>query len=266
MHHYGCRCAVEEDHTCYNKQTLFLQTLKINREYAKYVKTLKWTLVYYDEDYHDTGFPFLPSYSRKKPLGIWELFKTLTEVTTVEIAEWDSCGQFRKFMPKNIFLFPKAITVKLQGVLTDTFTEYVLGTSKIRQVQHLHLVDFESETVGYTSTEATIMFLDGLVGKCTALKSLIIINSDLNLDDPASDRDTEWKHYARLLESVKSTLEILRFKSHAFGGSGRLHDDIVYRNSIEKILNHGNWPRLRKVTILPAKKQPQKKTQGPNPT
>ena len=191
----------------------------------------------------------------------------LTEVTSVEVAEWDSCGELRKFMPMNLSLFPKAVSVKFSGDLTDTVIHSFLPANRISKLRHLHLEDVQSDARGCTSTEATIQFLNGLVGKCTALKSLTVIDSEFNLDDPTAKRPTEWTAFAQFLSSVKGNLEVFYFKSHGDGdgdldSADRVYDPELYRESIQKILDDGNWPHLRKVTILPPKKQPKKQKKG----
>ena len=262
MHHKECRCAVTDDHKCYNKQARFLSTLRSKPEYAKHIKTFKWTLVFYSESYRYDRFPLLPSYSKEKPSGVWDIFQTLTEVKSVKIAEWDSCGEFRKFMPKSLSLFPKATSFSSWGVLLDTFTSYIISDGRIPQLQHLHLEDFQLMKTGRDDIETTINFLDNLVGKCTALKSLTIIAPDDYLEDPESDRDTVWKAYLRLLQSVKASLEIFYFKSHPSTAGdvkwGYIYNPALYRDGFQRILDHGSWPRLRKVTILPPKQQPKK--------
>ena len=260
MHHKGCQCALTEDNKCYNKQTRFLRTLKTRPRYAKYVKTFKWTLVYHEDQYSYADFPVLPSYSKDELSGIWAIFRMFTEVMSVEIAEWDSCGEIAEWVPENLTLFPKAISIKLSGVLTDTVIQSVLPANRISKLQHLHLEDVQSHAHGCTFTEATIQFLNGLIGKCTALKSLTVIDSEVFLDDPTADHPTGFTALARLLESVKATLENFHFECHGLRHEvtyGSLYDPQLYpqlyRASIERILSHGNWPRLRKVIILPPK-------------
>ena len=254
-----------DDHKCYNKQTCFLKTLKSKPEYAKYIETFKWTLVFYSENYRRTNFPFLPSYSKQKPFGIWDIFRTLTEVTSLEITEWDHCGEIRKFTPKNMTLFPKVTSVTLFGYLWDTTTSSIIPDSKIHQLCHLHLIDLDISAIG--QEVGTINFLDNLVGKCTALKSLTIIAPDVILNDPESDEDTLWKAYLRLLGSVKESLEVFYFESHPSTAGGIKwcfgYNPALYSDSLQQILDDGKWPRLRKVTILPPKKQPKKQEQGP---
>ena len=184
----------------------------------------------------------------------------------MEIAEWDSCDQTREYMPPTLFLFPKAVSVGFLGDLTDTLVDFILPINKISHLQHLYLEDFQSFAEGLTSTEATSGFLNALVGKCTALKTLTVIDLEVNLDDPTADRPTEWKAFARFLDSVKGTLEVFYFKIHGDGiVDPECYDPELYREAIQRILDNGTWPRLRKVTILPPKKERKEQGQGRKP-
>ena len=248
----------DENNTCYYRQRQFLKTLESHHEYTEYVKNIKWTLVYFEGDYYaDSRLPLLPSFSDTEPQGIWKILKRLTKVTSVEIAEFDSVGQFRRNIPKNLTLFPQVTSVSLVGDFTDTFVFSVITPRKAPQLQHLHLDTVRLEALGQSDEDTTIRFLRGLLGKCTRLRSLVVIDSATNLLFPNGGPEILLPVYLDFIQSVQGTLEKLHFESKddmPFGGiSGTSPDPelLEISNKVQQVLRRGTWPCLRKATILP---------------
>ena len=63
--------------------------------------------------------------------------------------------------------------------LTNTFVHYVHSIIKVGQLQHLDLHHVELKGPGEDLIESTTKLLNSLRGKCTSLKSLIIIEDYL---------------------------------------------------------------------------------------
>ena len=248
-HSDGCQCLKREDNRCYEKQTRFLQTLKEKKQYASYVKTLKWTLLF-DNEYGGVDLPLLSTYSATQPRGLWTIFIALTEVTSVEFAEWDFCGELSYYLPKNIFLFPKVASISFQGDLTDTFVGYLLPDTDASQLQHLRLENFQINV----DMELTILFLNKFAARCTKLKSLMVFEHEMELTSPEGDLGTGLSAYVRIIESARETLETLYFEIRDFelGNFPSKESDLKeITSTIQAVLGHGIWPRLRKATVVP---------------
>lgn len=230
-------------------------TLEEKKQYASYVKTLKWTLVF-DNGLGFGDLPFMPTYSATQPLGLWTIFKALTEVTSVEFTEWYPCRQFHHYTPKDIYLFPKVVSISFQGYLIDTFAKYILPSTKASQLEYLRLEHFKPAGAGQSVTETTIQFLRGLLGKCTRLRSLTVIDDLLYL---GGDPEVLWPVHVDFIDSVRGTLEILHFESKTdmWPTESRSNNTSPgpglseISNKVRQVLIRGTWPCLRKATVLP---------------
>ena len=233
------------------KQSNFLRTLKRHPEYARYVQDINWALVLEPREVVD-NLPHLPSYSKRNPRGIWEILQLLTDVTSVRIGQGDTVGYSCAMVPQGLSLFPKATSITMSGILTDTFVHAVLPAIKARQLQHLALYRLELEA----PFGATIRFLNSLTGKCTSLKSLEILVADNGIfDDPcgALGGATASTAYMEFLESVKETLFAFWFRcKDVYGHPDNPDGDVMEMTSnIHRVLNRGTWPHLRNVTTRP---------------
>lgn len=215
--------------------------------------------MYFDSEFTSSRLPLLPSFSDAEPQGIWIIMKRLIKVTSVEIAEFDSVGQFRRNIPKNLTLFPQVTSVFLEGDFTNTFVFSIVTPRKAPQIQHLHLTNVQLEGLGQVDTETTIRFLRGLLGKCTNLRSLIVIDSAVDLLFPNGNPEVLWPVYIDFIDSVRGTLEVLHFESQPDvlpfesrrNTSRRDSELLEISNKIQQVLRRGTWPCLRKATVLP---------------
>lgn len=247
----------------YYKQSNFLRTLKRHPEYAGYVQSLKWALVVKEpEDLVDSlarlpsysNLPYLPSYSKCKPLGILEILLLLTEVISVKIDQGDTDQYPRAMIPQGLSLFPKATSISMFGILADTFVHAVLPVVKGRQLQHLNLCHVQLEAPGEDCMEPTIRLLNSLTGRCTSLKSLAIVESDHHIYKPCSalDKPTTATAYLEFLKSVKETLVTFKFicKDYGIIDPDVPSDDVwKLKRSIHQVLRRGPWPQLQNVTF-----------------
>ena len=270
----------------YYKQSNFLRALKRHPEYAGYVQSLKWALVVLESeedadnlehllcslkiDYLPrksnraylpsySNLPYLPSYSRRKPLGMWEILVLLTEVISVKIDHGDTDGYPRAMIPQGLSLFPKATSISMFGILTDTLAHAILPVVKARQLQQLNLYHVQLETPGEDCMEPTIRFLNSLTDKCISLKSLAIVESDHHIYEPCSalGNATAATAYLKFLKSVKETLVTFNFickeiNPHSTSDPDGPSEDVwKMTNSIIQVLQRGTWPQLRKVKTSP---------------
>lgn len=223
----------------------------MNKEYAGYVRSLKWTLVFWDASENVDQLPFVPTYSGTQPQGLWTIFKALTEVTSVEFSEWECWGEFSDYIPEDGYLFPNVASISFQGHINTAFARYILSSTKANQLQHLCLLHFQIAV----DMEPTILFVNYLAGKFTSLKSLMIIEDPLNLMYPEDDLGTEISAYIKLLESVRETLETFYFEARISEIPGPRHIPsaqdcfVELKSSIQMVLNHGSWPCLREATV-----------------
>ena len=241
----------------YRNQSNFLRTLKCHPEYAGYVQTLNWALVVLKIEKPMRECAYLPSYSKKEPLGIWEILPLLTEVISVRIEESETDSYPRAMIPQGLSLFPKVTSIIMSGTLTDTFVHAVLPIMKARQLQHLRLSYAEMKGPGRNYVEPTIKLLNSLTGRCTGLKILEIQDSEGCIFErcKALGEASVSTAYIKFLESVKETLVSFWFRCSGPWKGGTAQEELVMEmmHSINQIFkNKETWPRLQKVTTLPA--------------
>ena len=248
------RHASQIDGKIYHKQSNFLRTLKRRPEYAGYVESLKWSFVVLESEELVDKLPHLPSYSKHKPLGLWEILLLLTEVISVEIDQDNIKGYPRAMIPPGLSLFPKATSISMFGKLTDTFVHAVLPVIKARQLRHLRLSHVQLDGPDAYLMDLTIKFLNSLTTRCTSLKSLNIVDSDYHILEPCSAQGgaTMSTAYIKFLESVRETLVTFSFRCRNFNGDDEEPEDALkVTDSIIQVLKRGTWPRLQKVTTFP---------------
>ena len=249
--HDTCRSADDRDNGCYDKQSRLLQTLKRHPDYARHVKELRWTSVHFEDHECEYFYPLLPTYSKAKPQGLWEIFALFTEVTHIEISEVYSLGSWYYDIPKDLCFFPKLSSVSLVGELTESLVQLVLPIDRACQLKHLSMRNFRMlHQGGPSKTTDTPRFLKGLTGKCASLRNLEIMD-DLSGDGhPDNAVEAVWLWYKRLLGSVTETLETFAFKNPAYIRHPDTFESTAVTTVMQRALNGKHYPNLRQVTIL----------------
>ena len=266
----------EERSICWSKQSYFLRMLFWRPEHSKWVRRIRWTLLYcmrsktelknekeyrkvdsHEEScwkWHEWRLPGFAAYC--EPLGMWDFLNTLSNVTQVELSEFLAGGFLHRAtdkIPRNLNLFPKATSLSLIGDLSDTWVNTVLNINTVAQLKHIRLIVPDIDTFDHRDVSGgTISVVNELRGKLINLKSLEVSQLDWRLFKPNYNLGTELDAFCRLLGSLKTTLvkfdfKILSLKSSQYSDAEISEIALAMKN----LIDDGSFSKLGQITILP---------------
>ena len=221
----------------YRRQRMFLNTIKQHPEYSKLVHTLKWTF---------TNLPCEDGYSTEQHV-IWDVLSMLTNVSEISVMQYGipmstSCVD----VPTGLTLFPTVKSITICGSLIDAIVQVLLPISKVSQLQRLRLGKLHMfRDVGMT-TETTGPFLANMVGQCTNLQSMTVIDDEDDLRYPCRALGTTCTIYASFIDSTRGTLKYLFYRCRR-----PYMSNLQVANQIQQVLDHGSWPCLIEAKVHP---------------
>ncbi|MCJ1390771.1 hypothetical protein MMC18_003632 [Xylographa bjoerkii] len=278
------------------RQHAFLHTLKSRPEYGPLVRSLKWTL-----DWSIIDVCVDTCYEYKLPdieYSTWDVFSSLTNIQNLDLGCVNDV--FAPFMHENPpMLFPAARRVRFFGNMHLGLVSSILHTGDPVRFESLSIDDLQDvgqypngipiypddhgieldrirESTNPDGTRGLVFpgpmrgVLGPLLGRCTALKSLVLNKFGLECnnyrgDDLPEKLDTSvYVEYSDFLDSVKSQLEVFRFEQGvpAQPTKGRTRDytpggvyqairpmDQDFLTFILPIILAGGWSKLRKMEI-----------------
>ncbi|MCJ1469133.1 hypothetical protein MMC07_007766 [Pseudocyphellaria aurata] len=255
---------------CYRrKQLQFLRTVLNHPQYGQHVRSFKGELN-------------PPSARRVKgdkltAAEFWSGLQLLTRVKDVEVANYISAEPTAISQLAPAQLFRTATAVTLMGHMPHDLSMLILHTINPELLTYLCL-DMEKQknydrppNSSYltNSTNQHPLFLGStpglvtpLIGRCIALKTLVIRVARRYMDKPSSSRgaaeEASWMEWAMFIQSVQGTVEKLVFDRAKVWSCGERMPptpawELVehkFRRVILPIIRAGYWPCLKFIETL----------------
>lgn len=138
------------------QQDACIQMIMVYPEYAKCVRSFKWTFLTQGDNVDR-----LPQPSRDKEYRLWHIISLMTNIENVDISHGplDEVDNFADTLPAGSPLFPSAKSIRLVGVMDDRLATAVLHSSILNNVKRLCL-DHLMETRAFPGTTVPIGTLD----------------------------------------------------------------------------------------------------------